>query len=136
MQNGDEGPAFARYLILLVEDEVLLRHELAQHLRLAGYEVVEARNGEEAGLLVRTGTTAAVLITDIRMPGSVDGLLLAGYVRRQTPHTKIIIMSGDLPASSGVADAAFAKPLYVAALLAKVQELVGARCHAREQKLA
>jgi YesN/AraC family two-component response regulator len=99
MQNGDERPVFARYLILLVEDELLLRHELAQHLRLAGYEVVEARNGEEASVLVRTGTTAAVLITDIRMPGSVDGLLLAGYVRRQTPHTKIIIMSGDLPAS-------------------------------------
>jgi CheY-like chemotaxis protein len=68
MQNGDERAAFARNQILVVEDEVLFRHELAQSLRLAGYDVVEARDGEEASVLVRTGTTAAVLITDIRMP--------------------------------------------------------------------
>jgi CheY-like chemotaxis protein len=112
--------------ILVVEDEVLIRLDLAQQLRAAGYLILEASNGEEALTILQTVNTVALVITDVRMPGRTDGLGLASWLRRNLPHIKIILVSGHVPASDmfAVAHAVFEKPVIPASLLQKVRQLL------------
>jgi len=83
--------------ILVVEDEVLLRFALAEDLRDAGFHVLAAANGDEALSIVYSGVPVDVMVSDVRMPGTLDGLALARTVRERFPSTKIVSMSGHLP---------------------------------------
>ena len=78
--------------ILVVEDEFLIRMMLADDLRDAGYQVIEASNADEA-LEVLRGLTPDVIISDVNMPGSVDGMGLLESVRETSPELPVIIMS-------------------------------------------
>jgi CheY-like chemotaxis protein len=81
--------------VLVVEDEVLIRWVIAEHLRECGYRVIEAGNGDEAiEILRRTALTIHVVFSDVRMPGTTDGFALAQWVRKQRPHIKVILTSG------------------------------------------
>jgi len=101
---GDVSPQLT---VLIVEDEVLIRMLLSEALRQEGYAVVEAATADEALSVLESSSSPDVLITDVRMPGSIDGFELAAYVRRTKPELKVIITSGhaspDL--AIGVADA-------------------------------
>jgi CheY-like chemotaxis protein len=80
--------------VLIVEDEVLVRMALADQLREVGCMVVEASDADEALLLLRNDFLQVdVVISDIRMPGSMDGLGLARVLRLERPKAKIILMS-------------------------------------------
>jgi CheY-like chemotaxis protein len=82
--------------ILVVEDEVLLRMTLADQLRGAGYRVLEASNANEALDLLRDRSQAVrLLLSDIRMPGKLNGLELALAVRFQYPDIKIVLTSSE-----------------------------------------
>lgn len=113
--------------ILVVEDEVLIRLDIADRLRAAGYTVVEAATGDEALVVMKTVSTVALIISDVRMPGSTDGVGLAALVKQQTPHVKIVLISGHLPLSTmaTVADVALSKPLNPTLLMQHVEALVG-----------
>lgn len=78
--------------ILVVEDEFLIRMMLADDLRDAGYQVIEASNADEA-LEVLRGLTPDVIISDVNMPGSVDGMGLLAAVRETCPELPVVIMS-------------------------------------------
>jgi CheY-like chemotaxis protein len=81
--------------ILVVEDEILVRWVIAEHLRECGYRVIETGSGDEAlDVLRRTGLTVDVVFSDIRMPGAIDGLALAQWIRRERPAIKIVLASG------------------------------------------
>jgi two-component system, response regulator PdtaR len=83
-----------RPTILTVEDEILISEYLGDVLRDAGYEVVATSNASDAiGILERTDDIS-VIITDINMPGSMDGLRLANAVRGRWPPIKIIVATG------------------------------------------
>ena len=79
--------------ILLVEDEILIRLAMADDLRQAGFIVVEASNADEAISVLNSTPDIALVVTDIRMPGRIDGVGLANWVRRHAPHIKIAIAS-------------------------------------------
>jgi CheY-like chemotaxis protein len=82
--------------ILVVEDEVFLRMTLADQLRGAGYRVLEASNANEALDLLRDRSQAVrLLLSDIRMPGKLNGLELALAVRFQYPDIKIVLTSAE-----------------------------------------
>ena len=71
-----------RHRILLVEDEVLVRMVIAEELRDAGYTVIEANSADEALDLLRHGEVdVQVIFSDVRMPGTIDGAMLARIVR-------------------------------------------------------
>ena len=131
-----ENPALLPITVLIAEDDVLIRHDLAETLRAAGFVVVEASNASEARSILDTGLLPSLLLTDLRMPNRMDGLTLASYVRLRSPSTKIVLMSGNLSDANGssVADAMFAKPVDTATLVVKVRDLTGNR-DATEQKL-
>ena len=84
-----------RKTVLVVEDEILIRLLIAEHLTDCGYRVIEAGSGDEAvEVLRRTVLTVNVVVSDIRMPGSIDGFALAQWVRKQRPDIKVILTSG------------------------------------------
>lgn len=95
VQNGPAEPP----RVLVVEDEVLIRLATSDELRDAGFEVIEAANADEALRYLRSLPVDAVL-TDVRMPGSMDGLDLARLVRRDYPDVAVFIVSGHVGAEA------------------------------------
>jgi CheY-like chemotaxis protein len=83
-----------RPVILVVEDDYLLRMHAADIISDAGFEVIEAANADEAIAILESRDDVAVVFTDIQMPGSMDGLKLARAVRGRWPPIKIITTSG------------------------------------------
>jgi CheY-like chemotaxis protein len=84
----------ARPVVLIVEDEFLLRMNAVDMVGAAGFEVVAAANADEAIEILETRHDVTVIFTDIQMPGSMDGLKLARAVRGRWPPIKIIATSG------------------------------------------
>ncbi|UVK46496.1 response regulator [Mesorhizobium sp. AR07] len=80
--------------VLVVEDEAFLLFAIADELREAGYQVLEASNADQAIGLLESRQDISILFTDIDMPGSMDGLRLSAAVRDRWPPVKIIITSG------------------------------------------
>jgi CheY-like chemotaxis protein len=85
---------FRRPVVLIVEDEFLLRMDAVDMIEGAGYEVVEAANADEAIKILEARRDITVVFTDIQMPGSIDGLKLARAVRGRWPPIKIVATSG------------------------------------------
>lgn len=81
--------------VLLVEDELFVRMIGADALAEAGYRVIEAGDADEALARLEHSADVQVLFTDIRMPGTMDGLQLAGEVHRRWPSIRILLTSGD-----------------------------------------
>lgn len=81
-------------LVLIVEDEPLVREIAAAAIQDAGYEVVEAANAHEAVDILRTRADVGVLFTDVDMPGNLDGLALARLVHEQWPAIRLVVTSG------------------------------------------
>jgi DNA-binding NtrC family response regulator len=81
--------------ILLVEDEPLIRLDVADQLREAGYNVVEASSADQA-LELLPREPFALILTDIDMPGTCNGLDLAWAAHRYDPTLPVILMSGRL----------------------------------------
>jgi CheY-like chemotaxis protein len=83
-----------RPVVLIVEDEFLVRMSTADMVEAAGFEVVEAGNADEAIEILESRRDINVVFTDIQMPGSMDGLKLARAVRGRWPPIKIVATSG------------------------------------------
>lgn len=114
-----------RPTILLVEDELLVRLWTADELRDAGFHVIEAANADEALSLLRDDGPVDLLMTDIHMPGSMDGLRLARLVHAIWPGLKIVVVSAHMQAVDGdTIDAFFAKPYDPARVATRIRELL------------
>ena len=99
------------HTVLVVEDEVLVRLMIAEELRSAGFQVIEAADADEALAVLANITDVSVIFSDIRMPGSMDGLELARRVRAAFPKIRIVLASGNLAAVASVDhDGFFLKP--------------------------
>jgi CheY-like chemotaxis protein len=97
--SSASSPEGAAPTVLLVEDEVLIRMALAQELRNGGYTVIEAANSEEALRILCSNIPVDLVLTDIRMPGSMDGAELVRTVRTAYPTIKLVISSAYTPDS-------------------------------------
>lgn len=110
--------------ILVVEDEFVIRMLLADELRDAGYQVIEASNADEA-LKVIQGVTPDAIISDVRMPGSIDGMGLLAAVRKALPGMPVIIMSAHAQPEVVMAAGAnqfLAKPFSMGAVVEAVSQ--------------
>ena len=87
--------------LLIVEDEFLIRMTLSEVLADDGYEVVEAGDADEALAALAREPELAVMLTDIQLPGSMDGRALAAKVRETRPGLPVIFMSGRPDPSAG-----------------------------------
>ena len=87
---------------LIVDDEPLIRMEMADLVRSCGFDAWEAGTTSEAlGILDQAGDDFAGLITDVNMPGTRNGMVLANHVRAVWPHIRIIVVSGGRKPFSG-----------------------------------
>jgi len=93
-------------MIALIEDEPRIRVPLAKALSEAGYQVVSAASGFEGRDLLATHDVDVAVI-DLRLPGRLDGVALAGEARRQHPHLPIIFVSGAPPDDDAIKDGRF-----------------------------
>ncbi len=115
-------------VVLVVEDEPLLRMLAVEVVEAAGFVALEAGNADEAVALLEARSDISLLFTDIDMPGSMDGLKLAHAVRGRWPPIKILLVSGhvrlqpfELPSSSRFVG----KPYRAAAMVEELRSLVG-----------
>jgi len=113
-----------RPLILIVDDELLIRESLADTLTDVGYETLTAASGEEALALFESHRVAAV-VTDMYMGGS-DGFVLINALRKRAKPVPIIVMSGGQPALAKQlgADATLTKPFRPRDLLRVLDRLL------------
>jgi CheY-like chemotaxis protein len=110
-------------VVLLVEDEPLVRLVTSDVLLDAGFRVIEAANAGEALAVLESGIVVDVLLADVDMPPGINGYTLAHQVRERWPELEILITSGrqwpgegDLPAGA----AFLAKPCPNASLVLHV----------------
>jgi two-component system, response regulator PdtaR len=110
-------------VVLIVEDEFMIRMEAVDVIRGAGFDVVEASNADEAILILESRPNITVVFTDIQMPGSMDGLKLAAVIRGRWPPIKIVATSAlldvsedDLPSGSRFLAKPYSPPQIVGAL--------------------
>ena len=113
--------------VLVVEDEVLLRMDIVEELESRGFEVLEAGNAQEAIAVLNEQSDIRLVFTDIDMPGSMNGLMLAAAVRDRWPPVQIIVTSGhrdvstsDLPEGSRFFD----KPYSPDAVASAMREMI------------
>jgi DNA-binding response OmpR family regulator len=88
--------------LLLVEDEFLIRMTLSEALADDGFEVVEAEDGDSALAILKEQDGFALMLTDIQLPGRVDGRALAEQARATRPDLPVIFMSGRPQATPSV----------------------------------
>ncbi|MGE5492971.1 MAG: PAS-domain containing protein [Actinomycetota bacterium] len=81
-------------LVLLVEDEASVRRVVRQQLMDLGYPVIEAENGSEALALIDNVPDIAIVVTDVVMPGGINGRQLAGRLLESRPNVRVVLMSG------------------------------------------
>ncbi len=81
-------------VVLVVEDEPIIRMIAADALLDAGFEVLEAANADEAVRILESRADIRIVFSDIDMPGSMDGLKLAEAVRGRWPPIEIVLTSG------------------------------------------
>lgn len=84
-------------MILIVEDDPLVLLAGTDILEEAGYVVLQASDADEAIVLLEAHPEIRIVFTDIEMPGSMDGMKLAAFVRDRWPPVEIIITSGRVP---------------------------------------
>jgi len=117
--------------ILVVEDEDEIRAMLVELLEEAGFEVVEAGTGDLASVVLQSMRGLDALVTDVHMPGELDGVALASLFRQRYPERPILYVTGnpsalrDVPMCRGK-DAILSKPYRLAALIRALRSLLAA----------
>lgn len=81
-------------MILIVEDNALLRMDAVAVIKDAGFDAIEASDADEAIHILEARDDIAVIFTDVEMPGSMDGIRLAHAVAGRWPPIKIVATSG------------------------------------------
>jgi CheY-like chemotaxis protein len=85
-------------VILVVEDEALIRMVIADYLRDTGYDVVETRTADEAVVLMVNGLRVDAVFSDVNLPGAMNGIGLARWLRSHQPQIPILLTSGAITA--------------------------------------
>lgn len=128
MKPKPRGPILNQPVVLLVEDEPLVRLTQVDILREEGFWVLEAADADEAFETLRRRKDVSVVLTDVDMPGSLDGFEFARLVAQGWPEVGVLVISGkafpgegDLPPSAVF----IAKPVRPAALVELLRTFMG-----------
>jgi DNA-binding response OmpR family regulator len=117
--------------LLVVEDEFLIRAMLSDYLQECGYKVLEASTGDEAlAIIENVDVVIDLVLTDIRMPGSIDGFALARWIRGNRPDMNVMLASGDAKKADAAKELCekahlFEKPYDLDAVVARIRATLG-----------
>lgn len=113
-------------IVLVVEDEPLLRLLAMDIVEDAGFEALYAANADEAVAILEARTDIRIVFTDVDMPGSMDGIKLAAAVRGRWPPIEIIVVSGHIdvdPADLPEGSRFFRKPYDSQSVIEALQKM-------------
>ncbi|ESQ92818.1 response regulator [Asticcacaulis benevestitus] len=113
--------------VLVVDDETALRFPISELLRDAGVIVVEAGNADEALAYLWADRTIGVVFSDVRMPGSMDGIGLAEVIETNFTDVRVILTSGNVPSQIDPFRQIIAKPYDLDEVLAQILDTLGLR---------
>jgi DNA-binding NtrC family response regulator len=117
-------------IVLVAEDEAMVRELSVSELQDAGYTVIEAADAHQALAILENGVPVDVLFTDVNMPGEIDGMVLARMVHSRWPSVGLIITSGktDIAEAELPDDGHFIrKPYRLSEMSRMVGQIAGAR---------
>jgi CheY-like chemotaxis protein len=115
--------------VLVVEDEVLIRLPIVDHLRDCGWRVLEATTADEAKALFLSGAPIDIVFSDVQMPGALDGIGLAHWIHDNHSEIKVLLTSG-VAATTGIAvevceqKSIFRKPYDCEAVASRIRVLL------------
>ena len=89
MPDGTDGR-----VVLIVQEELVIRMDVVEAFETGGYKVFQADTAEKAIDVLQREPTIRVVFTDVDLPGTMDGLALAHYVRHRWPPTILLVGSG------------------------------------------
>jgi DNA-binding NtrC family response regulator len=129
---GTMGRIMKAHTILVVDDEPIIRMALADHLQDKGFVVLQAETADQAIVtLCEVRCPVDLVFTDVRMPGTMDGLGLSKWVLENRPGIPVIIASGDMGKAVALDDLcgaqAIAKPFNYDHVSEKIAGLIKAR---------
>jgi CheY-like chemotaxis protein len=130
MKVKPRAPILDQPVVLLVEDEPLVRQTQVDILREAGFWVLEAENADEAFETLRRRKDVSVVLTDVDMPGSLDGSEFSHLVAQGWPEVGVLVISGKAfpnPGDMPPMAVFIAKPVYPDALVEQLRALIGRR---------
>jgi CheY-like chemotaxis protein len=120
--------------ILVVDDEVLVRLPISEYLRQCGYRVLEAANADEALTILQKGgdVQVDVVLSDIEMPGSIEGFGLSKWIRANRPGINVVLVSTPQRATNAAAElcasgASLQKPYEPKIVLQRIKKLLAER---------
>ena len=93
MQDPSPGLATGK-TVLVVEDDALVRLDLAEELRACGVAVIEAADAQQATRVLESGWRVDLVFSDVQMPGAMDGFGLAAWIWLRRPGVKVMLTSG------------------------------------------
>lgn len=120
-------------VVMIVEDEYLIRVMISDELRDAGFHVVECGTADEAIDVLNAGIDIDVVFSDIRMPGSLDGAALADVVKRDFPDLTVILTSSEAPLNGAAVIAFIPKPYQPAGVIRLIAELLQGTSDTRDR---
>lgn len=88
MKNG-------KAVVLVVEDNTMIRISAIELVESAGYEALEAADADEAISIMESRDDIDLVFTDVQMPGTMDGIKLSHYIRDRWPPVKLVVASGN-----------------------------------------
>jgi CheY-like chemotaxis protein len=83
----------AQHTVLVVDDEPILRFELVDMLEEHGFKVLDAEDADEAIRIMERHPQVGAVVTDVQMPGSMDGIKLVHYIRNRWPPAALFVVS-------------------------------------------
>lgn len=122
----NQRPPPASHVVLVVEDEPLLRMTAVDMIEEAGFETLEAADATEAVRILESRLDIRIVFTDIDMPRGIDGMRLAALIRDRWPPIDIIVTSGHIAATDvQLPERAvfFSKPYEQAAVVRAMREM-------------
>jgi CheY-like chemotaxis protein len=119
----DDAHAPPPETILFVEDEALIRMDMAEFLRECGYQVHEAANANEAVVALSSKLAIDLVVTDVRMTGDMDGVALAKWIAENRPGVEVVLTSAfSRPADMSPTEKYLTKPYTGRALVELAKE--------------
>jgi DNA-binding response OmpR family regulator len=121
----------AERTVLIVDDEAPIRTVLCEFLSVRGYHVLESPNAQQASAEISARTDIRLVITDIMMPGKMNGFELGRWLEVEHPEVKVLFMSANPAAAMKLARMSqpvelMAKPFRLQAILQRVESLIAA----------
>ncbi len=112
-------------VVLVVEDEPMLRTLAVDIVELNGFTAIEASNADEAVAVLESRSDIDIVFTDVEMPGSMDGLGLAKAIRWRWPPIELIVTSGRNKSDASIPERGvfFQKPYRVGEIAKALQRM-------------